>query len=121
MIHLHHSLVAMQEEDWNRLSQISSLEESYAEKRKELTTAAIQNMSHESMPGSHDQKLKRDEVDQVTKQLLGNMIDMAKKKIELNMKGQQLTVDLVTDKIKILTNRQQGNSLPPSQKSTYES
>lgn len=106
----------MQEDDWNRLSQINGLEKSYAEKRKELEEAN-RTVSCDPILESCDQVLTRKEVDQVTKQLLGNIIDMTKRNIEQNIKGQELTIDLASEKIKVLTNRQQPNSLPPSRKS----
>jgi len=106
----------MQEDDWNKLSLINSLERSYAEKRKQLAIND-QIVSHDPLLGSHDQPLTREEVEQVTRKLLGDIIDRAKRKIEQNIKGQELTVDLVSEKIKALTNKQQSNSLPPSRKS----
>ena len=105
----------MQEDEWNKLSQITSLEESFAEKRKELAEA--NEVSCEPILESHGQVLTREEVEKVTKQLLGNIIDITKRNIEQNIKGQELTVDLTSEKIKVLTNKQQPNSLPPSRKS----
>lgn len=110
----------MQEDDWNRFIQINSLEKTYAEKREQLAKANP-IVSHEPILGSHDQLLTREEVEKVTKQLLGNVIDMTKRRIEQNIKGQELTVDLVSEKIKVLTNKQQSNSLPPSRKSVNAS
>lgn len=108
----------MQEDDWNKLMQLSNLEKSYADKRKELTKADV---SHEPIQGSYDQLLTREEMEQVTKQLLGNIIVTTKRKIEQSIKGQELTVDFASEKIKVLTNRQQPNSLPPSRKSVNTS
>ena len=105
----------MQEDEWNRLSQINSLEKSYAEKRRELAERN-EIVSHDAILGSHDQVLTREEVEQVTKQLLGNIIDTTKRKIERNMTEQQLTVELASEKIQVLANRQP-TSLPPSRKS----
>lgn len=106
----------MLEDDWSKLSLISSLEKNYAEKRKQLAKDD-HIASHDPLLGSHDQPLTREEVEQVTKKLLGDIIDTTKRKIGHNIKGQQLTVDLVSEKIKVLTNKQQPNSLPPSRKS----
>ena len=92
------------------------MEKSYAEKRKELAEGN-EIVSCDPILESHDQVLTREEVEQVTKQLLGNIIDTTKRNIEQNIKGQELTVDLASEKIKVLTNRQQPNSLPPSRKS----
>ena len=104
----------MQESEWDKTVQLSSLEKSYAEKRKELTK---NDASHEPIQGSPDQLLTRDEVELVTQRYLGNIIDTTKRKIEQNIKGQELNVDFVSEKIKILANKQQPNSLPPSRKS----
>ena len=105
----------MQEDEWNKLSQIDSLEKNYAEKRRELVE---QNdiVSHDAILESYDQVLTREEVEQVTKQLLGNIIDTTRSKIERNIKEQQLTVELASEKIQVLANRQP-TSLPPSRKS----
>ena len=92
------------------------MEKSYAEKRKELEEAN-ETVSCDPILESYDQMLTREEVDQVTKQLLGNIIDTTKKNIEQSIKGQELTVDLASEKMKVLTNKQQPNSLPPSRKS----
>lgn len=111
----------MQEDEWNKYSQISSLEKSYVEKRKELMKDD-EIVSHEPILGSHDQVLTREEVEQVTKQLLGNMISITKRKIDQNVKGQELTVDLASEKFKVLISKQQQpNSLPPSRKSATTS
>lgn len=104
----------MQETDWERTVQLSSLEKSYAEKHNELTKT---DASHEPIQGSPDQLLTREEVGLVTQRYLGNMIDTTKRKIEQNIKGQELNVDFVSEKIKILTNKQLNDSLPPSRKS----
>lgn len=107
----------MQEDEWHKVMQLSSLEKVYAEKRSKLTTADISD-EQQPIEGSHDQLLTREEVGQVTRQLLGNIIERTKRKIEQNIKGQELTVNFASEKIKILTNKQQpDDSLPPSQKS----
>lgn len=114
----HHPILkgAMQEDEWHKAMQLSSLEKVYAEKRSELTTADVSD-EQQPVEGSHDQLLTREEVGQVTRQLLGNIIERTKRKIEQNIKGQELTVNFASEKIKILTNKQPDDSLPPSQKS----
>lgn len=96
----------MQESDWDKAMQLSELEKCYAEKRREL---AKSNESHEPIQGSPDQLLTREEVELVTQRYLGNRIDTAKRKIEQNITGQELNVDFVSEKIRILTNKQQSN------------
>jgi len=69
--------------------------------------------------GSHDQLLTRQEVEEVTRQLLGNMMSITTGTIHRNIKEQELTVDMVAEKYQVLkgTTGDDPNSNTPSRTS----
>lgn len=119
----------MQEDQWNKRQQLQQIEKNYQCKKKQLYNqeSCDQPLGLCVQPlGSHDQPLTRQEVEEVTRQLLGNMISTTTGAVHRSIQEQELTVDMVTEKYQVIKGTTTGDEQPssssaPSRKSTRAS